>query len=216
MSAIPKKVGAKANGKEASVVAEAEVGVLLNEMVHALGAPSPFVVGGPLLSPTTAPVLPSPSSSSSSSSSPANPIRIFTDPAQRNEEMAKLKRKLAQLEDQDRAAVAASTAAMASSTTLAIPNSMLMDYIKTVEANRAKEAAEASLAREFARKEEVKSYEALSKKLSKKDDKAKFNLKQTSILLGTGEALQALAEGCSFVYISIVLAYVLSCYVYTV
>ncbi len=198
MATIPKKVGAKANGKEAAAAAEAEVGVLLNEMVHGLAAPSPFVAGGPLIPLTTAAVHPSFSSSlsSSSSSSSANPVRIFTDPAQRNEEMMKLKRKLAQLEDQDRAAMAASTAAMASSTTLAIPNSMLMDYIKTVEANRAKEAAEASLAREFARKEEVKSYEALSKKLSKKDDKAKFNLKQTSILLGTGEALQALAEGC--------------------
>ena len=111
--------------------------------------------------------------------------------------MKALKRKLQQLEDQDRAALAASSAAaLALPQPMAVANSVLLDYIKGVEANRVKEAEVASMAREVARKEEAKSFEVLSKKLTKKGDKTKFNLKQTTILLGTGEALQAIAEGC--------------------
>jgi hypothetical protein len=108
------------------------------------------------------------------------------------EENAVLKRKLAQLEDQARAASVALPAAV---DPVASPDAVL-NYIKSVEALRARELAE----RTMARKEDVKIFEALSKKLSKKDDKAKFNLKQTSIPLGTGEALQALSEGCHLIY----------------
>ena len=57
-------------------------------------------------------------------------------------------------------------------------------------------AAKQSLDRKEDRKEDLKSLESLSKKLAKKDSSKKYHLKQTAILLGTGEALSLLAEGC--------------------
>jgi hypothetical protein len=126
-------------------------------------------------------------------------VSSVTD-AQRVDEINALKRKLGQLEDQAHTAFVASAAAVAPSPSLATPNAEILGYFKSMEAIRMKEAADASLAHAIARKEDIKSYEALSKKLSKKDDKAKNNLKQTTILLGTGEALQALSEGCCMIY----------------
>ena len=190
MTTIPKK---KASGKDVITVAEAEVGVLLSDLGQALSAPSPFVVGGLLVPPPVVAALP-PSSSSSSSSSAVNPARNFTD-ALRMDEMNVLKRKLEQLEDQARTAFAASAAAVVPSPSLATPNAEILGYFKSMEAIRMKEAVDASVAHAITRKEDLKSYEALSKKLSKKDDKAKHNLKQTTILLGTAEALKALSEG---------------------
>ena len=55
--------------------------------------------------------------------------------------------------------------------------------------------AEAYAIQVAARKEDLKSMESLSKKLSKKDGSDKHNLKQTAILLGTAEALTVLSEG---------------------
>ena len=75
------------------------------------------------------------------------------------------------------------------------PPSERLDFFKAMEAARVKSVAEASSIQVAARKEDLKSMEALSKKLTKKDGKDKRNLKQTAILLGTAEALSALSEG---------------------
>jgi hypothetical protein len=219
MATIPKKL--KPNPKDAAGVAvgvaEKEVALLLSQAGQDPNAVSPFATGGMLLLPPGVGVQPPSSSSSSSSpSSTGSTARIFTDTAQRADEMKALKRKLQQLEDQARAASAVSSAAaMAPLQPMAVVNAVLLDYIKGVEANRVKEAEVASMAREVARKEEVKSFEALSKKLTKKDDKTKFNLKQTTILLGTGEALQTIAEGCLF-GLSLLCLFVHSLVMYTI
>ena len=191
MTTIPKK---KANGKGVDTAAEAEVATLLMDAGLDPTAPSPFAAGGSLTSPPT-PVVGQPRPPSSSSS-----LAVSTD-AQRADAMNMLKRKLAQLEDQARTAFVAPAAVVAPSPSLAAPNAEILGFFKSMEAIRAKEAAEATTAYALARKEDFKSYEALSKKLSKKDDKAKYNLKQTTILVDTGDALRALSEGCYMIII---------------
>ena len=80
---------------------------------------------------------------------------------------------------------------------LATANSEILDFFKSMEAARAKSAAEASALQVAARKEDLKCMETLSKRLTKKDSQDRHNLKQTAIILGTAEALSALSEGCS-------------------
>ena len=192
MTTIPKK---KANGKGVDTAAEAEVATLLMDAGLALTAPSPFAAGGSLTFPPSPPVVGQHLPPSSSSSLAVSTV------AQRADEMNMLKRKLAQLEDQARTAFVAPAAVVAPSPSLAAPNAEILGFFKSMEAIRAKEAAEATTAYALARKEDFKSYEALSKKLSKKDDKAKYNLKQTTILVDTGDALRALSEGCYMIII---------------
>ena len=78
--------------------------------------------------------------------------------------------------------------------TMAAPTSEILSFFKEMETARIKSVAEASAIQVAARKEDLKSMETLSKKLTKKDGD-KHNLKQTAILLGTGEALSLLSEG---------------------
>ena len=78
--------------------------------------------------------------------------------------------------------------------TMAAPTSEFLSFFKEMETARIKSVAEASAIQVAARKEDLKSMETLSKKLTKKQGD-KHNLKQTAILLGTDEALSLLSEG---------------------
>ena len=82
-----------------------------------------------------------------------------------------------------------------------------------MEAARVKSAEEASAIQVAARKEDLKSLETLSKKLTKKDGSDKHNLKQTAILLGSAEALSMLAEGHLYEYVPFDCVIVLCLYV---
>ena len=78
---------------------------------------------------------------------------------------------------------------------MATPTAEILDFFKSMEASRIKMAAEASVAQAAARKDDLRNYDLLSKRLSKKNDQAKHNLKQTAILVGTADAMSLLAEG---------------------
>lgn len=169
-----------------------EVLLLIQEANANASAQSPFASGGLVAPPPAAPPASTTSSSTSSSSRPSP--SVLAEVA-RAEELASIKHKLNILHaEQARLSLASSAAAPAPSVSLGSPEAFL-DYFTKMEAARVKSAAEASVLQATARKEDLKGFEALSKKLTKKDGKTKHNLKQTAILLGTGEALSLLAEG---------------------
>ena len=114
---------------------------------------------------------------------------------QRADEVKALKNKVLQLQQSQTPSSSSSSSVMTPSPTLTAPNSEILEFFKTMEAARVKSVAEASAIQVAARKEDLKSMETLSKKLTKKDGHDKHNLKQTAIILGTAEALSALSEG---------------------
>ena len=182
---------ANKKAKISDAAVERDVSLLLQDAVANASAQSPFGAAGSAVLPPAAPPVPASSSSSSSSSSPP----CSQSAAARAAELVEIKRKLDFLHaEQTRLALASSATPVAPTPSLASPEAFL-DFFKNMEASRVKSAAEASALQATARKEDLKGYEALSKKLSKKDAKIKHNLKQTAILLGTGEAMSVLAEG---------------------
>ena len=171
----------------------ADVGCLLHDVQGDLGDPSPFSLGWLLLPKT-------PATSSSSSpplvQSQAEEIRVLKAmvialqvvPPRTSPPVA-----LPQV-------VVEAPSVTLPAATLAGSTTEFLNFFKTMEEGRVKQAAEVaakqSLDRKEDRKEDLKSLESLSKKLAKKDSSKKYNLKQTAILMGTGEALSLLAEGC--------------------
>ena len=117
---------------------------------------------------------------------------------ERTEEVRALKHKLLKLQqNQGLATPPPPPSMMPPPPSLATTNSEILDFFKSMEAARAKSAAEASALQVAARKEDLKCMETLSKRLTRKDGQDRHNLKQTAIILGTAEALSALSEGCS-------------------
>ena len=175
----------------------ADVGCLLHDAQGDLAAPSPFSLGGMLLPKT-------PATSSSSSpplvQSQAEEIRALKAMVIALQAVPPSTSQVAPLPQVDVTApsVPLPAAILAGSTT------EFLNFFKTMEEGRVKQAAEVaakqSLDRKEDRKEDLKSLESLSKKLAKKDSSKKYHLKQTAILLGTGEALSLLAEGCLFFF----------------
>ena len=160
----------------------AGVAQVLNDALLNVQAPSPFTSGQP-------------AGASSSSSSSDDIARVYNAlDANRVEELRSLKLQILQLQ-QAQANALPTTVVGLPAPTMATPAPEILEFFKAIEAARLKSAAEASAIQVAARKEDLKSMETLSKKLAKKDDSEKHNLKQTAIILGTAEALSVLSEG---------------------
>ena len=120
-----------------------------------------------------------------SQSSPKTPASSQTDirkvfdifDKERTEEVRALKHKLMKLQqNQGLATPPPPPSMMPPPPSLATTNSEILDFFKSMEAARAKSAAEASALQVAARKEDLKCMETLSKRLTRKEDQDRHNL----------------------------------------